>query len=124
MTSDSASNDHKIVLTLAATAKLLSISTSTLRDFVRHGEIAYIPLGRGTLRVKIGFHVDDIADFVKRRKVCKSGRSVSVKHEANSSVVTGFLTERQMRLDEKARRRAEGRGKNEPFHPRLTTTQS
>lgn len=62
-------DDQKLLYSAAETAALLSISTKTLREFVHAGEIVYVPLGRGTSKPRLGFHIDDINDFIKGRRV-------------------------------------------------------
>jgi excisionase family DNA binding protein len=58
----------KQLLTVKQAATLLAVSTSTLREFVRNGEIAYIQKGRGTERQHMSFHPEDIEDFIKRNR--------------------------------------------------------
>ncbi|MCA1403675.1 helix-turn-helix domain-containing protein [Ensifer sp. IC3342] len=60
--------NEPLLYTSEQTAKMLNISTKTLREFVKAGEIAYVPLGAGKTKIRLGFHMDDINDFIKRRR--------------------------------------------------------
>ncbi|WP_162241354.1 helix-turn-helix domain-containing protein [Rhizobium sp. Leaf341] len=57
------------LLTTKEVATLLAMSTKTLRDLVRNGEIAFIAIGNGTVRQRMAFHPRDIEDFVNRRRM-------------------------------------------------------
>jgi len=61
--------DAPLLYNSAQTAQLLNISTRTLLEFVRAGDIAYIPLGAGKSKPRYGFHLDDINDFIRNRRV-------------------------------------------------------
>ncbi|NVP55949.1 helix-turn-helix domain-containing protein [Mycoplana rhizolycopersici] len=96
--------DEKLLYSAAETARLLSISTKTLREFVRAGEIVYVPLGRGRTKPRLGFHLDDINDFVKGRRVreplpatTRTVRTTSI----HQSPVYSFMALREQRNAEK-----------------------
>ena len=59
------------LLTVKQAASMLAVSTSTLRELVRVGEIAFIQKGRGTERQHMSFHPLDIEDYIKRSRVRK-----------------------------------------------------
>lgn len=86
-------------------AGMLSISTKTLREFVRAGEIAYIPLGRGKTKPRLGFHIDDINDFIKGRRTreCLSinPKTVHITTLTSGSEGIGFVARRKLRIAEK-----------------------
>tara|TARA_R110002020_G_scaffold170523_4_gene360278 strand:+ start:972 stop:1238 length:267 start_codon:yes stop_codon:yes gene_type:complete len=54
------------LLTVKETADLLAISPSTLRDLVRHGEIAFVQRGRGIQRLHLALHPSEIESYIKR----------------------------------------------------------
>lgn len=66
------------LLTMAEAARQLGICTKTLLEHVRHGEVAYISLGRGEVRKKRMFHPSDLEAFIARRRErepCQSTRT-------------------------------------------------
>ncbi|WP_374708726.1 helix-turn-helix domain-containing protein [Shinella sp. CPCC 101442] len=80
------------LLTPDQAAQLLTISTKTLREHVRAGEIAFIPTGRGEKRVRMGFDRKDILDFIesRRKRACPSTstqKAPSTKLSSNSMVI-------------------------------------
>ncbi|WP_436081863.1 helix-turn-helix domain-containing protein [Pararhizobium sp. LjRoot235] len=99
--------DHDL-LTPAEAASILTISTKTLRGHVKAGEIAFIPLGRGEKRPRVGFDRKDILDFINRRRMrqCpptspKTRRSTTT---TSSAAVIGFTALREQRIAEKQKR--------------------
>jgi hypothetical protein len=65
-------DDSKPVLyTSEQTAEMLIISTKTLREFGRAGDIAYVHLRTGRRKLHVGFHIDDINDFIKAGELAR-----------------------------------------------------
>ncbi|KAA0694371.1 DNA-binding protein [Neorhizobium sp. P12A] len=54
------------LLSLPEVARILSVSAATIRDLVRHGELAFVHAGRGTVRKHLTFSQDEIVNFIKR----------------------------------------------------------
>jgi excisionase family DNA binding protein len=54
------------LLSLPEAARTLNVSASTIHDLVRHGEIAFVHVGRGTMRKHLTFSADEIASFIRR----------------------------------------------------------
>ncbi|MBY3268375.1 helix-turn-helix domain-containing protein [Rhizobium laguerreae] len=54
------------LLSLPEVARTLNVSTSTIHDLVRHGDLAFVHAGRGTERRHLTFSQDEVASFVKR----------------------------------------------------------
>ena len=82
------------LLTPKEAADILAVSTSTLRDLVRHGEIAFVQRGRGTERRHLAFHPLEIENYIKRNT-----RRVTVAAPAPPVVGgTDFLAQRAARL--------------------------
>ncbi|PCD67105.1 helix-turn-helix domain-containing protein [Rhizobium phaseoli] len=54
------------LLSLPETARLLNVSTSTIHDLVRHGELAFVHSGRGAVRKHMTFSQDEIVNFIRR----------------------------------------------------------
>ncbi len=50
------------------TAAMLSTTEAQLREFVRHGELSYIDVGRGRLKPRRRFELDDIDKFLASRR--------------------------------------------------------
>lgn len=99
--------EQKLLYSTEETARLLSISTKTLREFVRAGDIAYVPLGRGKSKPRLGFHMDDINDFIRGRRT----RETSVVANTRPARLTrtgtpmeaeiGFMARHKLLLAEK-----------------------
>ncbi|MBB3977345.1 Uma2 family endonuclease [Rhizobium azooxidifex] len=100
--------ETKLLYSTAETAALLSISTKTLREFVRAGEIVYVPLGRGQSKPRLGFHIDDINDFVRGRRTreCPPASTQMVRTASISkSPVYDILALREQRNAEKQKKK-------------------
>ncbi|MBB4437373.1 MULTISPECIES: helix-turn-helix domain-containing protein [Rhizobium] len=54
------------LLSLPEAARVLNVSASTIHDLVRHGELAFVHAGRGTVRKHLTFSQDEIVNFIKR----------------------------------------------------------
>ncbi|NEJ73760.1 helix-turn-helix domain-containing protein [Rhizobium phaseoli] len=54
------------LLSRPETARVLNVSSSTIHDLVRHGELAFVHAGRGTVRKHLTFSQDEIVNFIKR----------------------------------------------------------
>lgn len=54
------------LLSLPETARVLNVSASTIHDLVRHGELAFVHSGRGTVRKHFTFSQEEIINFIKR----------------------------------------------------------
>ncbi|MBX4996723.1 helix-turn-helix domain-containing protein [Rhizobium lentis] len=54
------------LLSLPEAAHVLNVSSSTINDLVRHGELAFVQAGRGTERRRLTFSQDEIASFIRR----------------------------------------------------------
>lgn len=54
------------LLSLPEAARILNVSASTIHDLVRHGELAFVHAGRGTVRKHLTFSQDEIANLIKR----------------------------------------------------------
>ncbi|WP_246763330.1 helix-turn-helix domain-containing protein [Rhizobium sp. 007] len=54
------------LLSLPEVARTLNVSASTIHDLVRHGELAFVHAGRGTMRKHLTFSADEIASFIRR----------------------------------------------------------
>jgi Helix-turn-helix domain len=50
------------------TAAMLDITEAQLREFVRHGEFSYVNIGRGRLKPRRRFELDDIDKFRASRR--------------------------------------------------------
>ncbi|WP_164924275.1 helix-turn-helix domain-containing protein [Sinorhizobium fredii] len=102
--------NEPLLYTSEQTAGMLNISTKTLREFVKAGEIAYVPLGVGRTRPRLGFHLDDIHDFIKRRRTrdCPPARPArrSIVKSVNSLEPYGFMERfTEMRAEKEERKR-------------------
>lgn len=99
------SDTAKILLTSEEAAAMLSVSTKTLREFVRAGDIAYVPLGRGKSKPRLGFHMDDINDFIRGRRTREclsiSQKTVRTTTSTSKSEVIGFMALQAQRTAEK-----------------------
>ncbi|MBB6304687.1 helix-turn-helix domain-containing protein [Rhizobium leucaenae] len=54
------------LLSLPEVAKVLNVSPATIHDLVRHGELAFVHTGRGTVRKHLTFSQEEIVSFIKR----------------------------------------------------------
>ncbi|MBB2753360.1 UNVERIFIED_ORG: excisionase family DNA binding protein [Rhizobium aethiopicum] len=54
------------LLSLPETARVLNVSASTIHDLVRHGELAFVRSGRGTVRKHFTFSQEEVINFIKR----------------------------------------------------------
>ncbi|MDI5929593.1 helix-turn-helix domain-containing protein [Rhizobium leguminosarum] len=54
------------LLPIREVAELLAVSAATIRDLVRHGELAHVKVDRGTERSRLIFAADEIENFIKR----------------------------------------------------------
>ncbi|AII27754.1 hypothetical protein B9J07_12805 [Sinorhizobium sp. LM21] len=86
-------------------AELLNVSTRTLREFVKAGDIAYVPLGAGRSKPRLGFTMDDINEFIKSRRTREcpstSQRTARITTSTSKSVVLGFTALQKQRTAEK-----------------------
>ncbi|WP_419178583.1 helix-turn-helix domain-containing protein [Ensifer adhaerens] len=86
-------------------AELLNVSTRTLREFVKAGDIAYVPLGAGRSKPRLGFTMDDINEFIKSRRTREcpstSQRTPRITTSTSKSVVLGFTALQKQRTAEK-----------------------
>ncbi|TBB67723.1 DNA-binding protein [Rhizobium ruizarguesonis] len=74
------------LLTLAEVAATLKVSTRHLRDLATAGQIAFINVG-SQKRYIMRFHPDDVAEFIRSRRV-RLGRPSAARtgHQAQSNV--------------------------------------
>lgn len=86
-------------------AELLNVSTRTLREFVKAGDIAYVPLGAGRSKPRLGFTMDDINEFIKSRRtracLSTSQKPARITTSTSKSVVLGFTALQKQRTAEK-----------------------
>lgn len=54
------------LLPIEDVAELLATSISTIRDLIRHGELTYVKVGRGTERNHVAIAPEEIESFLKR----------------------------------------------------------
>lgn len=54
------------LLPIKEVAELLAVSIATIRDLVRHGELAHVKVDRGTERSRLVFAPEEIENFIKR----------------------------------------------------------
>ncbi|MGW9949816.1 excisionase family DNA binding protein [Rhizobium leguminosarum] len=54
------------LLPIKEAAELLAVSVATVRDLVRHGELAHVKVDRGTERRRLIFAPEEIENFIKR----------------------------------------------------------
>ncbi|WP_178131587.1 helix-turn-helix domain-containing protein [Rhizobium rhizogenes] len=54
------------LLPIKEVAELLAVSIATIRDLVRHGELAHVKVDRGTERSRLIFAPEEIENFIKR----------------------------------------------------------
>lgn len=73
------------LLTIDEVAELLATSVSTIRHLVRHGELAYVKVGRGTERNHVAIAPEEIENFLKR-------------HSKRDFISSGPSTARQTKL--------------------------
>ncbi|TWB19551.1 excisionase family DNA binding protein [Rhizobium sp. ERR 1071] len=107
------------LLTIDEVAELLATSVSTIRDLIRHGELVYVKVGRGTERNHVAIAPEEIESFLKRhskRDFTSSGPSTArqstrktklqLSIERATAKEGNFLTQFPARLAEaKARKR-------------------
>ncbi|MDR7148034.1 helix-turn-helix domain-containing protein [Rhizobium sp. BE258] len=55
------------LLPMKEVAELLAVSPATIQDLVRHGELAHVKVGRGTVRTRLLFAPEEIDNFIKRQ---------------------------------------------------------
>lgn len=93
------------LLSCEQAAEILNVSPETLRKFVKAGDIPYIPRGAGTKKPRLGFHIDDINDFIKARRTracpSTSQRTARTTTSTSKSVVLGFTALQKQRTAEK-----------------------
>ena len=86
-------------------AELLNVSTRTLREFVKAGDIAYVPLGAGRSKPRLGFTMDDINEFIKSRRTREcpstSQRTPRTTTSTSRSQVYDIMALRKQRTDAK-----------------------
>ncbi|MGV1793819.1 helix-turn-helix domain-containing protein [Rhizobium sp. A37_96] len=70
------------LLPIDQVAELLATSVSTIRDLIRHGELAYVKVDRGTERNHVAIAPEEIESFLKR-------------HSKREFMPSGPLTARQ-----------------------------
>jgi hypothetical protein len=94
-------------LSLEDGARYLDITPDQFRAFVKDGEIDYINVGRGKKRPRMRFTIEDLNDFIERRKrrdtACLS-TGKSTRHSTistSSSNVVGFSARRAAQLARK-----------------------
>ena len=101
-------------------AAKLDISTKTLREHVRAGEIAFIPTGRGEKRMRMKFDERDILEFIERRRkrLCPSisQPKAHTTTTTSSSKVIGFTA----RLEQLRNEKLSNSKKTSAGKPRLT----
>ncbi|MQU78440.1 helix-turn-helix domain-containing protein [Sinorhizobium medicae] len=99
------SDSAYLLLTSEQTAEMLNVSIKTLREFVRAGDIAYIRLGKGQAKPRLGFHIDDINDFIKSRRTracpSTSQRTARITTSTSKSPVYDIMALRRQRTAEK-----------------------
>ncbi|MBP2570222.1 excisionase family DNA binding protein [Agrobacterium tumefaciens] len=103
-------------LTTKEVSEIFATSVSTVRDLVRHGELAYVHIGRGTERTHMVFSPDEIESFIKRNTArdfvsfgpkaagvsCrKNPHQTAIKRTAAGD---GFLAQRLRRIEERKNR--------------------
>ncbi|UOK70155.1 helix-turn-helix domain-containing protein [Ancylobacter polymorphus] len=69
-------------------AERLGISPRTLREHVRHGEITFIAMGRGTEKIRRMFAESDLDTFVERRRRSEPCPSISQKGRRSSTTTS------------------------------------
>jgi hypothetical protein len=95
------------------TSAMLGITEAQLREFVRHGEISYIAIGRGQTKMRRGFEQDDIDKFlaVRRRTEewpkhpapSRSGRTRRSSSTGSGSVDESFMSRlKRLRSDRRS----------------------
>ncbi|MNT86320.1 Helix-turn-helix domain protein [compost metagenome] len=89
-------------------AELLNVSTRTLREFVKAGDIAYVPLGAGRSKPRLGFTMEDINDFIKSRRAraCPSTSMPKVRstNTTSKSTVVAFSDLQRLGISKKPKR--------------------
>jgi hypothetical protein len=86
----------------ARAARELCISTKTLREHVRAGEIAFVPIGRGEKRPRLAFDPQDIRAFIERNRSRAACPSIDPKTARTTSSTSksgelGFMALRAAR---------------------------
>jgi hypothetical protein len=84
------------------TAAMLGITQAQLREFVRHGELSYVDVGRGRLKPRRRFELDDIDKFRASRRSTeewpkhpapsKCGRGPRSSNTGSGSVDESFMS--------------------------------
>ena len=54
------------LLSLPEVTRTLNVSASMIHDLVRHGELAFVHAGRGTVRKHLTFTASEIESYIKR----------------------------------------------------------
>ncbi|WFT81406.1 helix-turn-helix domain-containing protein [Methylobacterium sp. CB376] len=93
------------LLTPMQAAAYLGICRETLRAHVKHGDLSYIDIGRGTVRRRMMFHPDDLAAFIeaRRQRQCQSTNPKADRTTSmiSSSAVIDFTALRAARASAK-----------------------
>ncbi len=93
------------LLTPTQAAELLGISTKTLREHVRSGEIAVISTGCGMKRPRVAYAASDIQDFINRRRtrLCQSTNTKTARstNTTFNSGVIAFAALQERRAEER-----------------------
>ncbi|OOG75592.1 helix-turn-helix domain-containing protein [Sinorhizobium sp. A49] len=97
-----------LLLNTEQAARALNVSTKTLREFVKAGDIAFVPRGKGTTKPRLGFHMDDINDFIKSRRdrACPSTSMPKVRstNTTSKSTVVAFSDLQRLGISKKPKR--------------------
>jgi Helix-turn-helix domain len=93
------------------TAAILDITEAQLLEFVRHGELSYIDVGRGRLKPRRRFQQDDIDKFLAARRrteewpkhpaPSRSGRAPRSSNTGSGSVDESFTSRLKRRRAER-----------------------
>ncbi|WP_454917095.1 helix-turn-helix domain-containing protein [Xanthobacter sediminis] len=87
-------------------ARYLGISKSTFLAHVRHGDIAFISVGRGTKNKRRKFLIADLDEFIAQRREREAPMLHSTQQPAipvSKMSILGFTALREARQAEKAR---------------------
>jgi hypothetical protein len=100
----------RISLPLQETAALLGMDAKTLRGHVEKGNIRFVAVGLGTLKLRREFRLADVLEFLERmsRRECPS-TSVKTRRSTtstSSSEVVGFTALREKLIAERQRSRS------------------
>lgn len=86
-------------------AELLNVSTRTLRQLVKDGEIAYVPRGAGRAKPRLGFTMDDINEYIRIRRTREcpstSHKTPRITTSTSKSQVYDIMVLRAQRTAEK-----------------------